>query len=179
VLGPVLDEAAFLSPYGIRSVSAQYREKPYTVKLGDSNFSVTYEPADSTDGTFGGNSNWRGPVWFPINYLLIEALREYGAFLGGSFLVEFPTGSGEKLPIDGVADRVAERLVSLFLNDANGRRPCFGDTRLFQDHPDWHDLILFNEYFHGDTGAGLGASHQTGWTALVAELIVGMHHGTR
>jgi hypothetical protein len=179
VLSPMLDEAAFLSPYGIRSVSAQYRDKPYTVKLGDSNFSVTYEPADSTEGTFGGNSNWRGPVWFPINYLLIEALRAYGDFLGGGFLVEFPTGSGEKAPLDGVADKLAERLVSLFLNNSDGRRPCFGDTQLFQEHPDWHDLILFNEYFHGDTGAGLGASHQTGWTALVAELIVGMHHGTR
>jgi hypothetical protein len=177
VLAPVLDEAAFLSPYGIRSVSAEYRNKPYTVRLGKTDFTVTYDPGDSTDGTFGGNSNWRGPVWFPINYLLIESLRTYGDFLSGGLLVEFPTGSGNKLPLDGVADELARRLVALFLNDEHGKRPCFGELSVFQDHPDWHDLIVFNEYFHGDTGVGLGASHQTGWTALVAELIIGMHHG--
>ena len=177
VLTPMLDESEFLSPHGIRSVSARYRDQPYTVHLGGGDFSVVYNPGDSTDGTFGGNSNWRGPVWFPINYLLVEALRTYGGYLGADLLVEYPTGSGLKKPLSEVADDVARRLVRLFLDDEHGRRPVYGDTELFQTHPDWHDLILFKEYFHGDTGAGLGASHQTGWTALVAELIIQLHEG--
>src|SRR5262249_38363987 len=175
VLAPMLDETEFLSAYGIRSVSAQYRDAPYKVKLG-TDFTVGYDPGDSTDGTFGGNSNWRGPVWFPVNYLLIESLRTYGSYLGADLLVEYPTGSGQKRPLGEIADELARRMVALFLNDDNGRRPIYGDAELFQSNPDWHDLILFNEYFHGDTGAGLGASHQTGWTALVAELIIQLNH---
>ena len=174
VLAPMLDEAEFLSPHGIRSVSAQYRDAPYKVKLG-SDFSVSYDPGDSTDGTFGGNSNWRGPVWFPVNYLLIEALRTYGSHLGSDLQVEYPTGSGQKRPLTEVADELTKRLVALFLADDKGRRPIYGDAELLQSNPDWQGLILFNEYFHGDTGVGLGASHQTGWTALVADLIIKLH----
>jgi hypothetical protein len=121
---------------------------------------------------FGGNSNWRGPVWFPVNFLLIEALRRYYRFYGDDLLVEYPTGSGRKLTLGAVADDLSHRLVKLFLDDPDGRRPVFGDTAKFQNDPDWHDLIPFYEYFHGDSGAGLGASHQTGWTALVANLIL-------
>jgi hypothetical protein len=175
VLAPMLDEAAFLSPYGIRSMSAGYRDAPYKVSLGGAEFSVGYEPADSSEGTFGGNSNWRGPVWFAPNFLLIEALRTYGAHFGADLTVEFPTGSGVQATLTEVADALAARLIRLFLADHTGRRPIFGDAELFQSRPDWHDLIPFHEYFHGDTGTGLGASHQTGWTALVAELIHDLH----
>jgi hypothetical protein len=123
----------------------------------------------------GGNSNWRGPVWFPVNYLLIEALRTYGSHLGSDLQVEYPTGSGQKRPLTEVADELTKRLVALFLADDKGRRPIYGDAELLQSNPDWQGLILFNEYFHGDTGVGLGASHQTGWTALVADLIIKLH----
>jgi hypothetical protein len=176
VLAPVLDEAEFLSPHGVRSLSARYRDEPYRITLGGHELAEAYNPGESTDGTFGGNSNWRGPVWFPSNYLLVEALRTYGAALGPEAQVEYPTGSGQKRSLDEVADDVTRRLVRLFLDDERGRRPVFGDVELFQTHPDWHGLIPFQEYFHGDTGEGLGASHQTGWTALVAELIIRLHH---
>lgn len=131
---------------------------------------VDYEPGESTSGLFGGNSNWRGPIWFPLNYLLIERLRRFHEFCGEEFTVECPSGSGRHCTLDRVADELAGRLVGLFL-DRDGCRPVFGSNQLFQDNPDWHDLIPFHEYFHGDTGAGLGASHQTGWTGLVADLI--------
>ena len=132
---------------------------------------VSYEPAESRTGLFGGNSNWRGPIWFPLNYLLIEALREFHRYYGDDFLVEHPTGSGVELPLDRVADDLAARLIAIFRRGLDGRRPAFGERELLQNDPHWRDHLLFHEYFHGDTGAGLGASHQTGWTALVAPLL--------
>ena len=143
--------------------------------LGGNDFTVGYEPAESTTGMFGGNSNWRGPVWFPVNHLIIEGLRRFGEFFGDDLLVEYPTGSGEKQTFGEIADDLARRLVNLFLLDGDGRRPVHGDVELFQRDERWRDLIPFYEYFHGDTGAGLGASHQTGWTALVVDLIITLH----
>ena len=132
---------------------------------------VRYSPGDSETGMFGGNSNWRGPVWFPLNYLLLEALERYHHFYGDSFQVEFPTGSGNLLNLDQVAHELGGRLLKLFLPDAQGRRPCFGQEMIWTDDPHWRKLLLFHEFFHGDSGAGLGANHQTGWTALVARLL--------
>ncbi len=172
ILSRMLSPDEFLSPYGLRSLSRAHAAEPFTVTLGGKDFSVSYEPGESTSGLFGGNSNWRGPVWFPVNFLLIEALRRYARFFGDDLLVEYPSGSGERRTLDAVADDLSGRLVSLFLVDGDGRRALHGDQELFQSHPDWRDLIPFYEYFHGDTGAGLGASHQTGWTALVADLIL-------
>ncbi len=133
---------------------------------------LDYEPAESLTGLFGGNSNWRGPVWFPMNYLLIESLRVYHRFLGDAFQVECPTGSGRMMNLGAVADEIAARLISIFTRRADSTRPVFGAYRLLQEDPAWRDLIMFHEYFNGDTGAGLGASHQTGWTGLVASLII-------
>ncbi|MEV4703460.1 MGH1-like glycoside hydrolase domain-containing protein [Actinoplanes sp. NPDC049316] len=175
ILARMLDPEEFLSPYGLRTLSRAHLEKPFTVSLGGSDFTVGYEPAESTSGLFGGNSNWRGPVWMPVNYLLIEALREFAAFFGDDLLVEYPTGAQTKMPLGRVADDLSRRLVSLFLPDAGGRRPIYGACGLFQTHPDWKDLVSFPEYFHGDNGAGLGAWHQTGWTALVVDLILDLH----
>ncbi len=172
VLAYLLDEAEFLSPHGVRALSAVHREQPFTLDLVGMQYTVDYEPGESTSGLFGGNSNWRGPVWFPVNFLMIEALRRFGRLFGDDRLVECPTGSGLKLTLTQVADELAERLISLFRDDASGRRPCFGNTERMQSDPRWHDNLLFHEYFHGDTGAGLGASHQTGWTGLVADLII-------
>ena len=172
VLARMLDEDEFLSPYGLRTLSRRHLARPFRITLGGQEFSVGYEPAESTSGLFGGNSNWRGPIWFPTNYLLIGALREFAEFYGDGLLVEHPTGSGRKHTLTEVADDLSRRLVSLFLPDADGRRPLFGACELFQTHPDWRDLLVFPEYFHGDNGAGLGAWHQTGWTALVADLIL-------
>jgi glycogen debranching enzyme len=172
ILVRMLDEKEFLSPYGLRALSKAHLAEPFTVTLGGSEFSVSYEPGESMTEVFGGNSNWRGPVWFPVNYLLIEALRRFNRFYGEDLLVEYPTGSGRKMALGEIADDLSRRLVMLFLDDAEGRRPVFGDVALFQQDPAWHDLIPFHEYFHGDTGAGLGASHQSGWTALVANLIL-------
>jgi hypothetical protein len=172
ILDRVLDESEFLSPYGLRSLSAYHRDHPLDVPLGNGAVArLDYEPAESTSGLFGGNSNWRGPVWFPVNYLAIEALRRYHMSLGDEFTVELPTGSGNKMTLLDVAEDLRRRLIGLFL-DESGRRPIYGDTAKFQNDPAWHDQILFNEYFHGDNGAGLGASHQTGWTALVLDLIL-------
>jgi len=167
ILARMLDPEEFLSPYGIRTLSRAHLEKPFTVSLGGSDFTVGYEPAESTSGLFGGNSNWRGPVWMPVNYLLIEALREYAAFFGDDLLAEYPTGSQRKVPLAAIADDLSRRLISLFLPDENGHRPIYGANEFLQRHPDWKDLIVFPEYFHGDNGAGLGAWHQTGWTALI------------
>jgi hypothetical protein len=175
ILARMLDEEEFLSAYGIRTLSRSHLEKPFTVSLGGSDFTVGYEPAESTSGLFGGNSNWRGPVWMPVNYLLIEALREFAAFFGDDLLVEYPTRSGKKVTLTAVADDLSRRLVSMFVPDSWGRRPIYGACELFQTHPDWKDLIAFPEYFHGDNGAGLGAWHQTGWTALVVDLILTVH----
>jgi hypothetical protein len=172
VLGKVLDEQEFLSPYGLRSLSAYHREHPLYVRLGDQDFSVDYEPAESHTVMFGGNSNWRGPVWFPLNYLVVQALRTFDREYGERLTVELPTGSGRNRTLGQVAEDLSRRLVAIFCDDANGRRPVFGEAELFQTDPAWHDLIPFHEYFHGDTGKGLGAGHQTGWTALVASLIL-------
>ncbi len=171
LLALMLDESGFLSPYGIRAVSAVHRDKPFTMQIGGTTASVDYEPGESTSGLFGGNSNWRGPIWFPINRLLIEALRQYASHLGDGFKVECPTGSGVQMTLAQVADELTRRLVSIFLEDRSGRRPVFGHYERFQTDPLLHDMIPFHEYFHGDTAEGLGASHQTGWTGLVADLI--------
>jgi hypothetical protein len=170
VLGYMLDEDEFLSPYGIRSLS-KIHENPYRVSFGGETFSINYQPAESQSGLFGGNSNWRGPIWFPINFLLIEALQKYHHYFGDDFKVEFPAGSGNMLNLWDISVALSQRLYSLFLRDERGKRPVFGGTKIFQEDNHWRDLILFYEYFHGDNGAGLGASHQTGWTGLVAKLI--------
>lgn len=173
VLGRVLDEGEFLSPHGLRSLSAAYRDRPYALEVdGRVVATVDYEPAESATGMFGGNSNWRGPVWFPVNYVVIEALERYGEFFGDGLRVEHPTGSGRTATLSEVALDLRRRLVSLFLLDGEGRRPCFGAVQRFRSDPGWRDSLLFHEYFHGDLGCGLGASHQTGWTGLVADLIV-------
>ncbi|MBV8256454.1 MAG: glucosidase, partial [Actinobacteria bacterium] len=172
VLARLLDEKEFLSPYGIRALSGAHRETPYSLRVDGHVYSVRYEPGESSSGLFGGNSNWRGPIWFPVNYLLLETLRVYHRYLGDGFTVEFPTGSGTELTLAQVADELAERLTAIFLEREDGTRPVFGGYRLFQESPAWHGLIPFHEYFHGDTAAGLGASHQTGWTGLVADLII-------
>ena len=172
LLGAMLDPAEFLSDHGLRALSKRHALEPLEVSVDGVTATLDYEPGESTSGLFGGNSNWRGPVWMPINYLLVEVLRTYDRFLGPQFQVECPTGSGESRTLGEVADEISARLVRLFLRDDTGRRPVFGDYRLLQDDPAWHDLIPFHEYFHGDTGAGLGASHQTGWTGLVANLII-------
>ena len=172
ILTVMLDEQEFLSPYGLRALSARHRDEPFSLDLAGARYTVGYEPGESSSGLFGGNSNWRGPVWFPVNYLIIEALRRYARFYGDDLVVEYPTGSGTKLTLAAVADALSRRLVGVFLDGPDGRRPVFGDVELFQNRPDWHDLIPFHEYLHGDTGRGVGASHQTGWTALVADLII-------
>ena len=169
VLAYLFDENEFLSPYGIRSLSKAH-ETPYRVAFGQETFSVGYQPAESTSALFGGNSNWRGPIWFPINYLLIEALERYHDYYGDALQVEFPTGSGEQFNLGQIAKKLSQRLVALFLPQADGRRPVYGGANIFHEDPHWRDLILFYEYFHGDNGAGLGASHQTGWTGLAALL---------
>ncbi len=171
VLRYLLDESEFLSPYGVRALSRYHKDHPYTLNFAGHEYRVDYEPAESTSGTFGGNSNWRGPVWFPVNYLIIESLQKFHHFLGDSFQVEFPTGSGRMCHLWDVAGELSRRLSHIFLRGADGRRPVFGGAEKFQTDPHFRDLILFYEYFHGDNGAGLGASHQTGWTGLVAKLI--------
>jgi len=171
VLRVMLDEREFLSPCGIRALSQVRRDHPYLLQVNGAEYRVEYEPAESTTGLFGGNSNWRGPIWFPINFLLIEALQKFHHYFGDSYQVECPTGSGRMVTLWEVAADLSRRLTRIFLNDGAGRRPVFGSVEVFQRDPYWHDLIPFHEYFHGDTGAGLGASHQTGWTALVAKLL--------
>ncbi|HTI38171.1 MAG TPA: hypothetical protein VL484_11450 [Vicinamibacterales bacterium] len=171
VLEVMLDEREFLSPHGIRSISAIHRDRPYTLLANGVEYRVDYEPAESTTSLFGGNSNWRGPVWFPINFLLIEALQRFHYYYGADFTVECPTGSGVHMTLDEVAAEISRRLVTIFLQDDTGRRPLHGASTLFQRDPYWRQLLEFHEYFDGDTGAGLGARHQTGWTALVAKLL--------
>jgi hypothetical protein len=171
VLRTMLDEREFLSPYGIRALSQYHHDHPYMLSLNGMEYKVAYEPGESSSQLFGGNSNWRGPVWFPVNYLLIESLQKFHYYLGDDFTVEFPTGSGRMLTLWEVAAELSRRLTGLFLRDEDGRRPVYGDLEKFQSHPNWRDLLLFHEYFHGDHGAGLGASHQTGWTGLVAKLL--------
>jgi len=171
ILGRVLDEAGLLSPHGVRSVSKQHAEQPYVLTLDGQQFVLDYAPGESTSGLFGGNSNWRGPVWFPLNYLLIESLQRYHYFLGDDFRLRCPSEFGEQATLWEVALDLSHRLIGIFLKDGNGRRPVYGSIEKFQTDPHWRDLILFHEYFHGDTGAGLGANHQTGWTGVVAKLI--------
>jgi len=168
VLEKMLDEREFLSPYGIRALSRDHAEHPYVFRVGDQEYRVSYLPAESDTGMFGGNSNWRGPIWMPVNGLIVRALLQYHMYYGDTFTIECPTGSGRRMNLYGVAEEISRRLASIFLRDAQGRRPVHGGTRKFQEDPHWRDLILFYEYFHGDNGAGLGASHQTGWTGLVA-----------
>ncbi len=163
----LLDEGEFLSPYGVRALSRIHRERPYVFRVNGEEYRVEYVPGESNTGLFGGNSNWRGPIWFPVNYLLIEALERYHHFYGDSLKVECPTGSGRLLNLNEVAREIVRRLVKIFLPDALGRRPCHGEIAQFADDPHWRELVLFYEYFQGDTGRGVGASHQTGWTALV------------
>ena len=171
VLRFMLDEEEFLSPHGIRAVSRHHAAHPYVFTLGDAEHRVDYEPAESSSGLFGGNSNWRGPVWFPMNYLLIESLQKFHHFYGDTLTVPFPTAAERRLNLRDVAAELSRRLTRIFLRGADGRRPVYGGTETFQTDPHWRDLILFYEYFHGDNGAGIGASHQTGWTGLVAKLL--------
>jgi hypothetical protein len=163
----VLDETEFLSPYGIRSVSKFHKDHPYIFEAGGAVHRVDYEPGESSTGLFGGNSNWRGPIWFPVNYLFVEALERYNHYYGDTLKVECPTGSGEMMNLKEVAHELASRLTKIFLPDQTGRRPCFNHDPRFANDPNWKNLVWFHEYFHGDTGKGLGANHQTGWTALV------------
>ncbi|MBF2015396.1 MAG: glucosidase [Rivularia sp. T60_A2020_040] len=171
ILQRMLDETEFLSPCGIRSVSRFHAEHPYIFEVDGKQHSVNYEPAESTSGMFGGNSNWRGPIWFPMNYLIIESLEKFHQYLGDDFKVEYPTNSGEFITLKEIATELSHRLMSIFLRSEVGYRPVHGGNSLFQTNPQWRDLILFYEYFNGDNGAGLGANHQTGWTGLVASLI--------
>jgi hypothetical protein len=171
VLGYMLDEQEFLSPYGLRALSRYHRDRPYVLRLDGHEHRVDYEPGESTTGLFGGNSNWRGPIWFPLNYLLVESLQKFQRYFGDDFTVECPTGSGQMLTLGEVAAELSRRLSRIFLRSDDGRRAVFGDVERFQRDPHWRDYVPFHEYFHGDTGRGVGASHQTGWTALVAKLL--------
>ena len=171
VLAIMLDEDEFLSSYGIRSISRYHASHPAVFHAGGQEYRVDYLPAESDSGMFGGNSNWRGPIWMPVNILILRALLNYYAFYGDSFTIDFPTGSGRKANLYQVAEEIARRLASIFLRDADGRRPVYGGTRKFQEDPHWRDLVLFYEYFHGDNGAGVGASHQTGWTGAIARIM--------
>jgi hypothetical protein len=171
ILTRVLDEKEFLSPHGVRALSRYHEDHPYIVHVDGREYKVTYQPAESDNGMFGGNSNWRGPVWMPMNVLLIRALLQFYLYYGDNFKIECPTGSGNLMNLFEVAREISDRLTGIFLQDKSGRRPVFGGTEKFQTDPQWKDYLLFYEYFHGDNGAGLGASHQTGWTGLVAMLI--------
>jgi len=171
ILEKLLDEAEFLSPYGIRALSQYHAEQPYAFHANGQTYQVHYEPAESSSGLFGGNSNWRGPIWFPVNYLIIESLQKFHHYLGDSYQVECPTGSGRWVNLWQVASDLSQRLMAIFQQDPRGRRPVYGGLAPFQSDPHWRQYIQFHEYFHGDNGAGLGASHQTGWTGVVAKLI--------
>ena len=171
ILERFLSEDEFLSPFGLRSISKYHKEHPYVLQVGGARFQVDYEPAESTSGLFGGNSNWRGPVWFPLNYLFIEALQKFHWYLGDGFKLEYPSGSGQEHTLWEVAQDLSRRMTALFLPGADGARPCYGTNKTFQNDPHWNNLLVFHEFFNGDTGEGLGASHQTGWTGLVAKLV--------
>jgi hypothetical protein len=180
VLYRMLDENEFFSPFGIRALSRIYAEHPYVLNVNGETYTVAYLPAESDGGLFGGNSNWRGPIWFPLNYLIVESIQQFHHYYSDDFLVECPTDSGNKITLNQIADELSHRLIHIFLRDSNGRRPVFGGNETFQNDPHWRDYIPFHEYFHGDNGAGIGASHQTGWTGLVAKLIQqqGEHHAS-
>jgi hypothetical protein len=175
IFSRLFDEREFLAPYGLRAISAYHLDYPYELDVEGFRASIDYEPAESTTSMFGGNSNWRGPLWFPVNYLVVEALGRYDRFFGDSFKIEYPARSGQKLTLGEIAQDLRHRLTSIFLVGPDGRRPCFGGTERLQTDPAWKDNIFFNEYFHGDNGAGLGASHQTGWTGVVADMIRRRH----
>jgi len=174
VLTRMLDEAEFLSPYGLRALSKWHADHPFELNMDGMAARVDYEPGESTTGLFGGNSNWRGPVWFPLNALILSGLMQFNHFLGPSFTVEYPTGSGRRATLVGVADDLGRRLKAIFLPGPDGRRPVHGRFERFHTDPNWHGLIPFHEYFQGDTGAGLGASHQTGWTGLILDILLGL-----
>ena len=171
VLRIMLDENEFLSPYGIRALSRYHKDNPYILHVNGDEHRVDYEPAESSSGLFGGNSNWRGPIWMPVNYLLIESLQKFSYYFGDDLKVECPTGSGNMMNLWEVSQEISRRLSRIFLKNENGKRPVYGDLDKFQTDEHWRDFVLFHEYFHGDTGAGVGASHQTGWTGLVAKLL--------
>jgi hypothetical protein len=171
ILKKMLDESEFLAPNGIRALSRYHLENPYTFYTDGSEHRVDYEPAESSTGLFGGNSNWRGPIWFPVNYLLVESLQKFHHYLGDAYQVECPLGSGTYKSLWEVALDLEDRMIRIFLKDESGNRPVFGGIEPFQQDAHWQDYVLFHEYFHGDNGAGIGASHQTGWTGLVAKLI--------
>ena len=171
VLAKMLDEHEFLSEFGIRALSRYHADHPYVTHVGGQEFRVDYLPAESDSGMFGGNSNWRGPIWMPVNTLIIRALMQYYSYYGNEFTVECPTGSGCQMNLYQVAEEISRRLGNIFLKDKNGHRPLYGGTQKFQEDPDWRDNLQFFEYFHGDNGAGLGANHQTGWTGVIARLM--------
>jgi hypothetical protein len=171
ILKYMLDEREFLSPYGIRALSQFHRDSPYSLHVNGTEHRVDYEPGESTTGVFGGNSNWRGPIWFPLNFLLVESLQKFHHYLGNDFKVEFPTGSGNMRTLWDVSGELSRRMTNIFLRDEKGHRPVFGKLEKFQTDPHWRDLLLFHEYFHGDSGSGVGASHQTGWTGVVTKLM--------
>jgi mannosylglycerate hydrolase MGH1-like protein len=171
LLSRMLDENEFLSPYGIRALSRYHADHPYILNTHGQQFRVDYLPAESNNSMYGGNSNWRGPIWMPMQVLMIQALLQFYLFYGDNFKVECPTGSGRQMNLFEVSQEIANRLERIFLRGANGRRPVYGGAEKFQTDPYWSDLISFHEYFHGDNGAGIGASHQTGWTGVIASLI--------
>jgi hypothetical protein len=171
ILARMLDENEFFSPHGIRSVSRFHEDNPYILKLDGAQYAVQYSPAESDSRMFGGNSNWRGPIWFPLNFMILRALHQFYLYYGDKFRIECPTGSGRLLTLYEVAAELGQRLNKIFLRNEKGRRPVYGGTEVFQTEPLWRDLILFYEYFNGDNGAGIGASHQTGWTGLVTRLL--------
>lgn len=176
VLRYVLDENEFLSPYGIRSLSRVHKDHPHVCHIGGKEYRIEYVPGESDSDLFGGNSNWRGPIWIPLNHLLVEALQRYHSFYSDSLRVQCPTGSGRMTNLAEVAREIAVRVTRLFIAGEEGRRAWGGQVSLFQNDPHWRDLVLFHEYFHGDTGQGLGASHQTGWTALIMRFIGDVTH---
>ncbi len=174
MLAAMLDEDEFLSPYGVRSVSRSHKDHPMVLNLAGQEYRLDYEPGESRTELFGGNSNWRGPIWMPVNFLILLALQQYHVYYGEDFKVECPTRSGNTMNLEQVAQELERRLARIFLLDGNGRRAVFGSCELFNTDPNWRDLIPFHEYFHGDTGRGCGASHQTGWTGLIAQVLISM-----
>ena len=178
MLGYMLDEHEFLSPYGVRAVSRYHAEHPLVLNLRGEEYRLDYEPGESTTNLFGGNSNWRGPVWMPVNFLILLSLRQYHCYYGDDFQVECPTGSGHLMNLAQVADELGRRLGHIFLRGADGRRAVFGACELFNSDPYWRDLIPFHEYFHGDSGRGCGASHQTGWSGLIASVLIAQAEGS-
>ena len=171
ILKRMLDESEFLSPFGIRSLSKYHEQNPFELAIMGTQFSVNYEPGESETALFGGNSNWRGPIWMPINFLIIESLQRFHYYYGDEFKVEYPTGSGNLLTLKQISEELSKRLIKLFVKDENGNRPVSGSNEKIQRDPNFNNYILFHEYFHGDNGIGLGASHQTGWSGLIAKII--------